>query len=356
MISIYIHIPFCKSICTYCDFCKLYKRDDWIDRYLDELEKEISENYKNEKVKTLYFGGGTPSCLDNSQIKRLFSITNVFDLDKDCEITFECNLEDLEDDKLKLLSSFVNRLSIGVQTFNDKFINVLGRTRADFSKVEVAKSYFNNINIDLMYGFEGQSLDDLRKDIDMFLSLDVPHISAYNLILEEHTKLYIDNYKNVEDSDYDSLIENILKGHGYKHYEISNYALEGYCSKHNLTYWNNLEYYGFGLGASGYVDNIRYENTRSLTMYLNGKHLCSKHNVSLNEKLQNEFILGLRKIDGISKKDFFSKYGFMVNDIKVVRDLLKDKKLIENKDNVYINPKYIQFSNEILVKFMEKLY
>lgn len=356
MISIYIHIPFCRNICTYCDFCKLYKRDEWVDKYLDKLEKEIKDNYNKEKVKSLYFGGGTPSCLNNLELERLFNITKVFNLDKNCEITFECNIEDLEDDKLRLLSSHVNRLSIGVQSFNDKYISVLGRNKADLSKIRGAKKFFKNINIDLMYGFEGQSLDDLKKDIYMFLSLDVPHISAYNLILEEHTKLYIGGYTNIEDSSYDKLIENVLKNHGYNHYEISNYALDGYESRHNQTYWNNLEYYGFGLGASGYINDIRYENTRSLNKYLNGEYRYDEHHLSLNEKLQNEFILGFRKIDGICKKDFLSKYGFKVNDIKVVSDLLSDKKLLENNDNIYINPKYIHFSNEILVKFMEKLY
>ena len=356
MISIYIHIPFCKSICTYCDFCKLYKRDEWVYNYLDELEKEIKNNYKNEKVKTLYFGGGTPSCLDNSQIKRLFSIINNFDLDEDCEISFECNLEDLNENKLKLLSKHVNRLSIGVQTFNNKYLDVLGRNKVSTLKIKLAKKFFDNINIDLMYGFEGQTMDDLKDDIQIFLSLGIPHISAYNLILEEHTKLYIDGYKGIDDALYDELIERTLENSGYKHYEVSNYALDGYQSRHNKTYWNNLEYYGFGLGASGYIDNVRYENTRSLSKYLKGEYRFTAHKLSLNEKLQNEFILGLRKMDGICKSEFLIKYGFSVYDINVVRDLLKNKMLFENEDNIYINPKYIQFSNEILVKFMEKLY
>ena len=356
MISVYIHIPFCRSICSYCDFCKLYKRDEWVFSYLDVLEKEIKKNYKNEKVKTLYFGGGTPSCLSISELKRLFDVASVFDLDKKCEITFECNLEDLNESKLELLKKHVNRLSIGVQTFNDDFIKVLGRRKADISKIELAKKHFDNINIDLMYGFAGQCLEDLQKDINTFLSLDVPHMSAYNLILEEHTKLYIEGYENNEDAEFDKLIESNLCNNGYRHYEVSNYAKEGYESKHNLTYWDNLEYYGFGLGASGYINSIRYENTRSLNRYLKGDYCFDTHHLSLNEKLQNEFILGFRKTDGICKNDFISKYGLKVSDIKVVRDLLAEKKLLENKDNIYINPRYFSFSNEILVKFMEKLY
>lgn len=356
MISVYIHIPFCSNICTYCDFCKLYKNDEWIDKYLGALFLEIKKYYHGEKVKTLYFGGGTPSSLNINQLVKLFDIVKVFDLSDDAEITFECNVEDLTLEKLEFLKNKVNRLSIGVQSFNSDILNLLGRKDIRTNNIKLAKKYFDNINIDLMYGFDGITLDDFKKDIDAFLELDVPHLSAYNLILEQHTKLYIDNYKVNEDDEFDKFIENILKENGYNHYEISNYAKDGYESRHNLTYWNNEHYYGFGLGASGYIGNIRYENTKSLNKYLNGEYRFLKNTLDKNETMQNEFILGFRKINGINKDNFKNKYGIDIKDIKVVQDLLSKDLLLENDKNIYVNPKYICVSNEILIKFLENLY
>lgn len=356
MISVYIHIPFCSRICSYCDFAKVYKNDEWIDKYLMELEKEIMDLYKGEKVKTLYFGGGTPSVLNINQLEYLFDIVRFFDLDENAEITFECNLEDINEEKLIFLKDKVNRLSIGVQSFNPRVLDVLGRSKSDSDKINVAKKYFDNINIDLMYGFNDVSLDEFKDDIYKFLEFDVPHISAYNLIIEENTKLYIDGYKAKYDTLFDRTLEEILKKHGYIHYEISNYARKGFESKHNLTYWNNDYYYGFGLGASGYLGNIRYDNTRSLNKYLSGKYRLNDNIIDDNEKMQNEFILGLRKLNGINKKSFFDKYKMDIKSIWVVKNLLRDGFLLENDNYVYINPKYLYLSNEILLKFLEVLY
>ncbi len=355
MISVYIHIPFCKGICNYCDFCKMYKHDLWIDKYLMALEREIRKYYAFDKVKTLYFGGGTPSSLNIEQLEKLFEITKVFDLDENAEITFECNVEDLTIEKLKFLKNKVNRLSIGVQTFDSSTLEELGRKNIDMNKIIRAKKYFKNINIDLMYGFQKGTLKNLKNDLKLFLELDVPHLSAYNLILEEHTMLYLNDYKIKEDIRFDKLIDDMLTKHGYKHYEISNYAKEGYESKHNLTYWNNEKYYGFGLGACGYLYDARYENTRSLNKYLMGEFRKKRDTLDENEKIQNEFILGLRKIDGINKEEFRKKYKRDIKDIKHVKTLLRKKQLLENESNIYINPEYIYVSNDILVNFIDDL-
>lgn len=351
--SVYIHIPFCKSICTYCDFCKLYKNDKWVDKYLNALEKEIKINYQTETIKTLYFGGGTPSSLTIKQLKRLFEITSILNLDSNCEISFECNVEDLTKEKLEFLKTKVNRLSIGVQSFNPKILKILGRPNVNINNIILAKQYFDNINIDIMYGFKEQTLEDLKKDIKTFLSLDIPHLSAYSLILEPHTKLYIDNYElDEDDTSKDELLNKILKENDYNHYEISNYAKESKESKHNLTYWNNEHYYGFGLGASGYIENIRYENTRNLNKYLNGDYRHEINKLNQNEILQNEFLLGFRKLDGINKKEFYKKYGFNILEIEPLHNLI-DKGFLINGDNIYINPKYLYLSNEILINFID---
>lgn len=359
--SVYIHIPFCDTICSYCDFCKFLKNDEWIDKYLDSLEKEIKSKYKNEILNTIYIGGGTPSCLNVNQLTKLFNIIKILNKNKECEFTFECNIENITKNKLKLLyENGVNRLSIGIQSFNEKYLNFLNRkhTKEEIvDKINVCKEIgFKNINIDLIYGLPNQTLDELNSDIEEFLKLNITHISTYSLIIEPNTKLYIDNIKNIDDNlDYEMYkhICNKLKDNGYNHYEISNFSALGYESRHNLTYWNNDNYYGFGLGASGYIDNIRYDNTRNINKYLNGEYIKESYKLDLNETIENEFILGLRKIKGINKEIFKNKYNKDIKEMDIVNKLIKENKLLEDEKNIYINKDYIYVSNDILVEFID---
>ncbi len=353
--SIYIHIPFCTQICSYCDFCKLYKNEKWIDKYLKALENEIKQNYQGEIIKTLYIGGGTPSALSLNELKKLFKIIQIFKLDKNAEITFETNTEDLTLEKINFLKTKINRLSIGLQTFNKNYLKTLNR-KINIENLKYAFQNFDNINIDLMYGFQNQTEKDVEKDLEKIIKLNPKHISAYCLILEPNTKLYIENYKPLDDDKerkiYDK-ITNILEKHGYLKYELSNFSYPNYESKHNLVYWNNQNYYGFGLGASGYLKNERYENTKSLTEYLKGNYILNKYSLTKDEIIQNEFILGFRKIKGINKKNFQKKYQININNLQIIKELLNQKLLKENKDNIYINPKYLYTSNEILLKFID---
>lgn len=353
--SIYIHIPFCTNICSYCDFCKILKNKQWIDKYLIALEKEIKENYKKEKVNTIYIGGGTPSILSLKQLEKLFNILKIFNIDKDVEITFETNTEDLSIEKINLLKQNVNRLSIGVQTFDKETLKTLNR-KLDIDNLKLALKNFKNVNIDLMYGFQNQSIENLKKDLEKIIKLNPTHISTYTLIIEPHTKLYIDRYKPLNDDKerqmYD-LIRKTLKENKYKQYELSNFSKKGYESRHNLTYWNNENYYGFGLGASGYVDNIRYENTRNLNEYLKGNFILNKHTLTIKEKIEDEFIVGLRKTKGINKDKFYKKYQKNIKEIEIVNKMLKEKLLLEDETNIFINPKYLYTSNEILLNFIE---
>lgn len=360
MKAAYIHIPFCNNICTYCDFCKMYYNKEFVTKYLKELESEIKNNYNNELIETIYIGGGTPSSLDIKELEYLLKITKIFKTSNNLEFTFECNIENCSFEKLELLKKYnVNRLSFGVQTFNNKFLKILGRKHNKeevFNVIENAKKLgFNNINIDLMYAFNEQTINDLKKDLDLFLKLDINHISTYSLIIEPNTILGIKDYKNIdEDLDYEmySLIENVLKEHGYKHYETSNFAKNGFVSKHNLTYWNNLEYYGFGLGASGYVNGIRYNNTRSLNNYLKGNYVLDKHELSKQERMEEEMFLGLRKLDGVNKKDFKNKYGIDIKDAFDIAPEIKKGLLIDDGNNIYIPEKYQYISNQVLIKFI----
>ena len=359
--SVYIHIPFCDTICSYCDFCKFLKNSEWIDKYLNSLEKEINTNYKGEILDTIYIGGGTPSCLSMDELTKLFNIIKVLNKNNEYEFTFECNIENITKDKLKLLyENGVNRLSIGVQTFNEKYLSFLNRkhTKEEIKeKIKIAKKIgFKNINIDLIYGIPNQTLEELNNDIEEFLKLDITHISTYSLIIEPNTKLYIKKIENIDDNlDYEmyKLICNKLQENGYNHYETSNFSKLGYESKHNLTYWNNDNYYGFGMGASGYKSNVRYDNTRNINKYLNGEYIKELNTLDLNETIQNEFILGFRKINGIDKQIFKNKYNKDIKEIEIVNKLLESNKLLENKKSIYINPNYIYTSNDILIEFID---
>ena len=360
MLSIYIHIPFCNNICSYCDFNKVFYNKKLISNYLEQLRLEIQKNYKNEKVKTIYIGGGTPSSLSYTELNELLNITNIFNKSDDCEITIECNPENMDSQKISLLKkNGVNRVSIGVQSFNWNVLKLLNRNHTKeqvFSLIQNLKNIgINNINIDLMFGVREQSLDDIRNDLAEFLKLDIPHLSYYSLILEEHTKLYIDNYQEIDDdiiaSQYDFICE-YLKNNGYNHYEISNFSKPGYSSMHNLTYWNNEYYYGFGCGAHGYIDDIRYENTRSITKYIDGKYRLFENKISLKENMENEIMLGFRKLDGINKGLFYNKFNKQIDEVFKFNVLI-EKGLIKEVDNkLFIPEKHLFISNAILTQLL----
>lgn len=360
--AVYIHIPFCKNICSYCDFCKMYYNKLWTDSYLNELGKEINKNYNNEVIKTLYIGGGTPNSLDDVELESILKTLSCIKLDKDYEYTIECNIELLTLNQILLFKTYgINRVSIGIQTLNDKYIKFLNRNHSKNEVIEKIKllkqNGINNINIDLIYAIPNETLDELTEDIEFILKLDVPHISTYSLIIEPNTVLYNKEIKNIdEDIDFNMYNLIISRLNKYKHYETSNFAKEGYESKHNLTYWNNNEYYGFGLGASGYLNNIRYDNTRSLNKYLNGQYKRKENNLSINETIENEFILGFRKIDGININEFNNKYNLDLLSIPVVNKLLQHNKLVNDGVNIKISNDYLYIANEILIEFLGENY
>ncbi len=357
--SIYIHIPFCSTICTYCDFCKMYYNKKYIDNYLESLKKEIEERYQGEKVKTIFIGGGTPTSLCEEELIKLLEITKIFNTPEEIEFTIESNIESLTEEKLKIMQKYgVNRLSIGLQSFNDKIIKILGRnhTKKDiYKKLNLVKKYFDNINIDLIYAVT-EDINIVKKDMEEFLKLDIPHISTYSLIIEDKTILKINNYQNIdEDVDYKmyKYIEDTLENNEYIHYEVSNYAKKGYESKHNLVYWNNEEYYGFGLSSTSYINNTRRTNTKNLTKYLNNNYLDEENYEDKKTRMENEIMLGLRKIDGLNLNTFKEKYSIDLEEIYDITDLLKQGYLIKEDNNLKINKEHIYISNEILLKIFD---
>ena len=359
MKSIYIHIPFCNKICSYCDFCKMYYNEKLVNDYLDALEKEIESRYKGEVIETIYVGGGTPSSLSLKQLKRLFSIINKFNLNIK-EFTFECNIDSIDEEKLIILKeNGITRISIGIETINKNILKSINRYHTKdniIKKINLVSKYFSNINVDLMYGFKDESIDVLKDDLNFILSLPIKHISLYSLILEEHTMFYINGYERLsEDIDremYD-LIHDALEKESFKQYEISNYSLSSYESIHNKVYWNNEEYYGFGLSSGSYIDNKRMTNTRSINNYIRGKYLLEEESLSIKDKMSYEAILGLRKVAGINLDDFYNKYGVKFLDVFDIMDLVNKNILVINNNYIYINREYFYVSNQILERFLE---
>ena len=357
--SVYIHIPFCNAICSYCDFCKLLYKEDLVDKYLLSLEREINERYKGEVVNTLYFGGGTPSALNINQLNILFDVIEPIKLNNSYEFTIEMNLSDINEEKLQLFKNRgVNRLSIGVQSVNPKYFDFLNR-KSDkedvINKINLVKKYFDNFNIDLMYAFPNQTLKEVLDDLSFIISLNPPHISIYSLILEPHTIISFKKIKPIDEeleSDMYYNIIDMLKKNDYIHYEISNFAKKGYESIHNLTYWNNDHYYGFGLGASGYIEDIRYTNTKNIDKYLNGLYDYESEIIKKDIDMENELIFGLRKIEGINKKNFFKKYNIDIYDKFDIINLVNNNLLIDNGEYIYIPEDKLYISNSILINFI----
>lgn len=334
----YIHIPFCKSKCHYCSFVS-FDNADKKEEYINALISQIKYEYKNELLDTIYFGGGTPSLLNINDVKRILSL---FNFNQDTEITFEVNPDSIDFRYLKILRTLgINRLSIGSQTFDDKILKIIGRRHsADQIRKALLKAKavgFDNISLDFIYGLPTQSLEDFSSDLNEALKLNVQHISLYGLKIEDGCNFYNSTPNSLPDSDmqadmYLKAIE-ILTSNGFEQYEISNFSLPGFNSKHNLNYWDNSTYYGFGCSASGYINQTRYQNNTNLEDYIQSP--LSKdfeQELTKEEILEEEIFLGLRKTAGIdiikiNKKfniDFESKYK---NIIVKYKDLLVKTKL-----------------------------
>ena len=352
--SVYIHIPFCRQKCNYCSFVSFVKFQ-MKEQYLDALKKEIKHYYKGEPLKTLYFGGGTPSLLSPAEFRELITL---FKITKNTEITAELNPEKLTQEYLNnLKTAGINRLSIGCQTFDDKILKIIGRKHnsRDVKKaVEYAKnSGFENISLDFIYGLPNQTVEGFEKDLNTAKKMDIQHISLYGLKIDEGCYFYNHMPKNLPDEDIqaDMYIKAIETLKDFKHYEISNF---GQPSQHNLNYWNNENYYGFGVAAHGYIENTRYANTNSIEKYLQNplKHE-DEIKLSKQDQLEEEIFLGFRKMDGIdihkiNKKfdiDFETKYA----------DILKKYKnfFVKTKNGYTFNTEGILISNTILADFLQ---
>jgi len=311
----YIHIPFCKSKCNYCSFTS-FTNDNLIMPYVYSLLKEIETNYENEPLKTLYIGGGTPSILPLTLIEK---IIKKFRFSDNPEITIEANPCDITEDYLEILYNLgINRISIGIQTFNDDILEIIGRRHNSaqaLTSIELIKnSKIKNFSADLIYGLPSQTEEIFKTDLKTLLNFEPDHISLYGLKIEENCYFFKNPPKNLPDDDFQADLYlyavKELEQNGYDHYEISNFAKPDYFSRHNMNYWNNGSYYGFGVSAHGYTDGIRYNNANELQKYIDNPtmHEYGKE-LNTEEKLQEEIFLGFRRRKGISVTDINKKFG-----------------------------------------------
>lgn len=354
---LYIHIPFCKYICSYCDFCKKYVQHYNIDEYLDLLDQELSLYQDEFHLDTIYVGGGTPSTLNINQLNILKNIINKHTkLNDNYEFSFEANPDDITDEYAKALHQIgVNRLSIGVQTLNNDILKQLGREYQDqdvYHALDIASNYFDNISIDLMFNLKNQTLEDIDKAIELVNRYtSIKHISVYSLIVEDHTILGNQDYYNLDEDQESQVykyIQNKLKNLGFNQYEISNwFRSNDYISKHNSCYWDNSEYVGIGLSASSYYKNYRYTNTRSYKDYLititkKNNPIVDYEQLSNYDKIYYSIMLGLRTSRGINY-DLVKDYISDINQFEII-----DK-------NIRIKEDYYFISNEIIIDILIKL-
>lgn len=368
--SAYVHIPFCTQICYYCDFSKVFIKNQPVDSYLEHLIEEY-DSYDIKKLRTLYIGGGTPTALSAPQLAFLLEkLTDKLDLSYLEELTIEANPGDLDQEKIAVLKdSPVNRVSLGVQTFNDRMLKQIGRSHSEKDIYEnianLKKAGFDNISIDLIYALPKQTMEDVKINVAKAIALDIPHMSLYSLILENHTvfmnrmrrgKLPLPK-EDLEAEMFDYIIAELEKA-GFEHYEISNFSKPGFESRHNLMYWDNAEYYGIGAGASGYVDGVRYKNHGPIRHYLQaveaGNARVQEEVLTLKEKMEEEMFLGLRKKSGVSKKRFEEKFGLSFEDRygAVVSELTEQGLLVPDRDIVRMTKQGLFLGDTVAEKFI----
>ncbi|PTF14126.1 radical SAM family heme chaperone HemW [Staphylococcus devriesei] len=367
--SAYIHIPFCVRICTYCDFNKYYIDKQPVDDYLTALIKEMKTS-SNRDLDTMYVGGGTPTALNEAQLERLLeAITSIFSISG--EFSFEANPDELTFNKVKLLEQYgVNRISMGVQTFKPELLRILGRTHETediYNAVNNArKAGIQSISLDLMYHLPEQTLEDFSDSLNRAINMDIDHISRYGLILEPKTQFYNMYRKGklkLPNEDlgaemYQHLMRS-LENTPFKQYEISNFAKDNHESYHNKVYWLNEEYYGFGAGASGYVNGVRYTNLNPVQHYINKVNddvmpILTSNTPTLEEKMEEEMFLGLRMNKGVSREKFNLKFDISLDKVfGHTIDKLKNKELLKEQDGyISLTERGKVIGNEVFEAFL----
>ena len=379
-LGIYIHIPFCKQKCYYCDFVSYSNKCNEVKEYIESLKKEIKEfDFSNYKVTSIYIGGGTPSYIDSIYIVEILSELkeklkcNLIEF-KDIEITIEVNPGTVDTKKLNdYKKSGINRLSIGLQSTKNDILKKIGRIHTYQEFLEIYKLAreigFKNINIDLMIGIPGQKIGDLKNTLQDIIKLEPEHISVYSLIIEENTpieKMLENGEIKLPDEDLERnmywYVKNTLELNGYNHYEISNFAKLGKESRHNLNCWNQEEYIGFGVAAHSYLNDIRFSNTINVEEYIQHiennrkeENIQIEESQSLEDKKNEFMMLGFRKIQGVDIARFKEK--FIDNPIFLYREKLNklvEEGLIEvDLNHIKLTNKGIDLANLVFEEFVD---
>ena len=372
-LGVYIHIPFCKCKCEYCDFISYCNKDNLIGDYIEAVKKEISLQNIQSYINTIYIGGGTPSYIDSKYIKEIIKEIKKKNVHKGAEVTIEVNPGTVTEAKLKDYKECgINRISIGLQTTQDELLKKIGRIHDYGQFLETynlaRKVGFKNINVDLMIGLPNQKIMDLKESLNRIIKLQPEHISVYSLIVEEGTpiskkiqsgELALPN-ENEERNMY-WYVKNTLELNGYNHYEISNFSKKGYESRHNMSCWNQCQYFGFGVAAHSYRDITRYSNITDINEYIKNiqKGNLSKnriiHEIQKESDTEKEYmLLGLRKIEGVKINDFKAK--FVKNPIYLFRNELKkltdEGLIIVDEDFIRLTNKGIDLANLVWEEFV----
>ncbi len=358
--ALYIHIPFCVKKCNYCDFVSFRSSEKDIDRYLLALEKEmIMYNIKKEKIRTIFIGGGTPTILSEVQLKKLFEIiARQTDLSLLEEYTIEANPGTLNQDKLKIIKEAgVNRLSIGLQAVQERNLKFMGRLHSlkDFEKTysEARQLGFDNINIDLIFAFHGQTLDDWKETLEYVIDKNPEHISVYSLIIEEGTNFY-KKYEKGEIEDFDEELyvkmyrfaKEYLSDNSYEQYEISNFSKKDFQCRHNIKYWECEEYFGVGISASGYLNEKRYTNMKNFEKYIQ---------VTNNNILPIDFQERLTKVDIFNEKIMLGLRMDKGIDFSLIDNIEDEvlKKNIKKTIEKYEKKRYIEVCKDDVKKIIK---
>lgn len=369
-LGIYVHIPFCKQKCSYCDFISYSNKNDLVEKYIELLKKEIKskkEEVKEYEISTIYIGGGTPSYIESKNIVEILeTIKQNYNISKTAEITIEVNPGTATKEKFtNYVKAGINRISIGLQTCNDNLLKMIGRihTYEEFLNTYnlAQEAGFKNINVDLMIGLPSQTLKDVKDSLEKIIGLNPKHISVYSLIVEEGTpieeriekgELILPN-EELERKEYWK-VKRTLEEYDYKHYEISNFSKAGYESKHNVNCWEQKEYLGFGVAAHSYINQKRFSNVETIEEYLQKNEPIIHEIQDLESQKKEYMLLGLRKLDGVKISSFKNKFGSNpIMEFKDELNKLVEEKLIEiDLDEISLTPKGIDLANLVWEEFV----
>lgn len=372
-LELYVHIPFCKQKCNYCDFLSFQADEETKEQYVNTVIQEIvrtAPSLSDYRVSTIFFGGGTPSILQAGQIARIMDTIDLhFQKAPYVESTIECNPGTITAQKIEqYLDCGLNRISFGLQSAHDAELRGLGRIHTVEEFVDsylLARNYgFCNINVDLMAALPYQTLDSFCATLHSVAGLKPEHLSVYSLIVEENTPLYHWVNRGNEDKLPSEEVERemyyktkeILHEYGYERYEISNYAKPGYECRHNLGYWNRTNYVGFGLGAASLLENRRYQNCSDMKSYLEhaGSVKDNEEILSIQDAMAEYMFLGLRRMKGISTPDFTEQFGVPYHEVygDLTKDLLNRGLLCQNGQSIYLSDYGIDVSNRVMAEFL----